>query len=328
MKSYTHLNTDERKYLEERLKKGESIRSIARALDRSPSTISREVRRNWSKKANHYHHWHAQTNYIHRRKQCHRKNHLLLDKDAYSFAYNALTEYWSPETIAGRWNLTHENKFSMNSVYRAVKAGLFPEIRPSTHFRRRGKPYSTQKKYYSSHYKESSIHSRPPEIESRNRLGDFEGDTIYGSVGKGYLVTAVDRCSRLLVASIAVDKSAEETNAAFVAAFAKAATKVAPKTLTLDNGSEFSLFKDLEKKLDVKVFFADIHSPWQRGSNENVNGLLRYFFPRGTNFKNVSQDEVDFVVDLINNRPRKCLGFLSPYEFIQKKQSVALGLTI
>ena len=102
---------------------------------------------------------------------------------------------------------------------------------------------------------------------------------------------------------------------------------MSPKTLTLDNGSEFSLYKDLEKELNIQVYFADTHSPWQRGSNENINGLIRFFFPKGTNFKLVSQKEVDDVVDLINSRPRKCLGFLSPYEFIAQK-SVALGLTI
>jgi len=97
-------------------------------------------------------------------------------------------------------------------------------------------------------------------------------------------------------------------------------------TLTLDNGTEFLGFKDIEKENDLKVYFADPHSPWQRGSNENINGLIRFFFPRGTDFRNLPQEQLDSVVYLINNRPRKCLGYLSPIEFINK--SVALGLTI
>ncbi len=323
MKSYTHFTLSEREYLQVNLEKGKSLREIAKALGRSPSTISREVKRNWSKKANHYHHWHAHTNYLHRRKSCHRKNNLLLDPDLYEFVLNALLQFWSPEIIAGVWNKEHNKKISCSSIYRAVRAGLFPGIKPKTHFRRKGKPYSNQKKSYTRFF-DSSIHERSKAADLRLRLGDFEGDTVYGSVGKGYLITAVDRKSRFLVAAIAKDKCKESTNAAFIGAFAKAPIK--PITLTLDNGTEFLAFKELEKSLSLKVYFADSHAPWQRGSNENINGLIRFFFPRGTNFNNVTESQLQAVISLINNRPRKCLDFLSPNEVIS--QSVALGLTI
>ena len=131
------------------------------------------------------------------------------------------------------------------------------------------------------------------------------------------MITSVDRQSRLTVAAIARDKTIDSTNAAFVAAFRKAKL-VPPITLTLDNGTEFLGFKDLEQTLDMKVYFADAHAPWQRGSNENVNGLIRFFFPRGTDFTKVTDEQLDAVLDLINNRPRKCLGYLSPNEFINK----------
>ena len=109
MKSYTHFTLNERKYLQESLENGESIRKIAKALGRRPSTISREINRNWSKKAKHYHHWAAQIKYWERRKSCHRKNNLLLDKEAYAFVLEKLCLFWSPEIIAGNWNLTHDN---------------------------------------------------------------------------------------------------------------------------------------------------------------------------------------------------------------------------
>ena len=131
------------------------------------------------------------------------------------------------------------------------------------------------------------------------------------------MITSVDRQSRLTVAAIARDKTIDSTNAAFVAAFSKAKL-VPPITLTLDNGTEFLGFKDLEHTLDVKVYFADAHAPWQRGSNENVNGLIRFFFPRGTDFTKVTDEQLDAVLNLINNRPRKCLDYLSPNEFIRK----------
>lgn len=190
MKSYTHFTLSEREYLQESLEKGKSFRKIAEELGRSPSTISREVKRNWSKKAKHYHHWHAQTNYKYRRKKCHRKNNLLLNKEMYEFAFYGLLQYWSPEIIAGKWNSEHSETFSYSSVYRAVKARLFPGIKPCTHFRRKAKPYSNQRKSYTQYF-ESSIHDREQEANERSRLGDFEGDTVYGSVGKGYLITAV-----------------------------------------------------------------------------------------------------------------------------------------
>ena len=195
-----------------------------------------------------------------------------------------------------------------------MRAGAFPGVRPSTHFRRKGKLYANQKKSYTRYF-DSSIHDRDKVVDLRGRLGDFEGDTVYGSVGKGYLITAVDRKSRFLVAAIAKDKTVESTNAAFKKAFNREG-KITPITLTLDNGTEFLGFKELEKQMGVKVYFADPHAPWQRGSNENINDLVRFFFPKGTNFNQVSDCQLETVLNLINNRPRKCLRFLSPYEVL------------
>ena len=314
MRVYTHLTLSEREYLEVSLKNGKSLRQIAAALGRSPSTISREIRRNWSKKANRYHHWNANNCYKHRRKRCHRKNNLTRNPAAFAFVLEKLLQFWSPEIIAGRWNKDHSDKISLRSIYRAVRAGAFPGVKASTHFRRKGKLYANQKKSYTRFF-DSSIHDREKIVDLRGRLGDFEGDTVYGSVGKGYLVTAVDRRSRFTVAAIARDKTIESTNAAFLEAFRRE-NLFDPLTLTLDNGTEFLGFKELERATGLKVYFADPHAPWQRGSNENVNGLLRFFFPRGTDFSKVSDLQLASVLHLINHRPRKCLGFLSPYEVV------------
>ncbi len=322
MRSYTHLTLSEREYLEEKLKEEKSLRWIAAALGRSPSTISRELKRNWSKKKNRYHHWNANNCYKYRRKNCHRKNNLTKNPAAFAYVLEKLLLYWSPEIIAGKWNEEHEDKISLRSIYRAVRAGAFPGIKPSTHFRRKGKRYANQKKSYTRYF-DSSIHDREEIVDQRERLGDYEGDTVYGSVGKGYLITCVDRTSRFTVAAIAKDKTVQSTNEAFIAAFQK--TSVRPITLTLDNGTEFLGFKDLELALGTKVYFADAHSPWQRGSNENVNGLIRFFFPRGTDFTKVTDLQLDAVLDLINNRPRKCLNFLSPIEFINNNNLLHLA---
>ena len=192
MRVYTHFTLSEREYLEAKLKEGKSFRQIAKALGRSPSTISREVKRNWSKKAGHYHHWNANNCYKFRRKKCHRKNNLTKNPAAFAFALETLLLFWSPEIIAGRWNQEHEDKISLRSIYRAVRAGAFPGVKPSSHFRRRGKPYANKKKSYTRYF-DSSIHDREEIVNHRGRPGDFEGDTVYGSVGKGDLVTAVEK---------------------------------------------------------------------------------------------------------------------------------------
>jgi len=323
--SYTHLTLIERECLQEFYEKGYSIRKIAKILERSPSTISRELKRNFSKKRKHYHSWGAHVKYLVRRKDCHRKNNLLIYTDIYNYVFDKLHSFWSPEIIADKWNLNHNIKISFSSIYRAIRSKLFPGISPASHLRRRGKPYRTERKTYTKH-SEKSIHNRDSVIDERGRFGDYEGDTIYGSVGKGYLVTAIDRKSRFLVAATCKDKSISSINSAFREAFEKASLKIKPLTLTLDNGSEFNGYADIEKDLDLEIYFADVHAPWQRGSNENINGLLRFFFPRGTDFRKVTRAQLDAVLDKINNRPRKCLDLLSPIDYFN--QSVALGLTI
>ena len=221
------------------------MRWIAASLGRSPSTISREVKRNWSKKSKRYHHWNANNCYKYRRKRCHRKNNLTKNPAAFAFVLDKLLLFWLPEIIAGRWNKENEDKISLSSIYRAVRVGLFPGVKENTHFRRKGKPYSNNKKSYTQYF-DSSIHNCDEIVDQRGRLGDYEGDTVYGSVGKGYLVTGVDRQSSLTVAAIAKGKTKEATNAAFVAAFHKAKL-VPPITLTLDMAPSSLLLRILKK---------------------------------------------------------------------------------
>ena len=149
--------------------------------------------------------------------------------------------------------------------------------------------------------------------------GDFEGDTVYGGVGKGCAVTLVDRKSKLLVAAIASNREKETIRNAFLRAFALTEHSIPIETITLDNGSEFADFVNIESDLQTTIYFADPHSPWQRGLNENTNDILRFFYPKGTNFLNVTEEEFQDVIHLINSRPRKCLGYLSPLEFLAKK---------
>ena len=318
MKSYTHFTLSEREYLQESLKEGKSFRTIAKEIGRSPSSISREVKRNFSRQKNRYHPWRATVLYIMRRKNCHRKSKIVAGSEMYEYISECLRMYWSPEVIAERCKWQGYN-VCCSTIYRAIKNQAFKEITEKTHLRRRGKRKYKNRSNYNTIHPEHTIHERPELIENKCRFGDWEGDTVFGKNGKNCIVTNVDRKSKYLVAAISPSRDMHAIRKAFMNAFRMAEVKLPIHSITLDNGSEFADFQGIEQDLSTTIYFADPHSPWQRGLNENTNGILRFFFPKGTDFLTISQEDLNFVVAMINNRPRKCLGYLSPIEFISKK---------
>ena len=327
--SYTHLTLEERKYLQKLLSEGYSQRKIAAILERSPSTISREIQRNRAKWKPHqkpdnpywYNHWRAQNLYIRRRREQQRMA-LHPGTEAWEFIIAGLKQYWSPEAIAGRWHLEYPERkpLCVSTVYRYIKKSLFPKITPKTHLRRRGKRIQTRNANYNSIQPERIIPQWSEEIRQRARIGDWEGDTVYGGIGKGFLVTQVDRRSRFLRAGLLAKRDALLTKNVIC----RILKGLPVRSISLDNGSEFAEFRALEKELSAPVYFAEPHKPWQRGTNENTNDLLRFFFPKGFDFRTITQSVVDEVVNLINNRPRKCLGWRTPAE-VFFEESVALA---
>ena len=318
MKPYKHYTLFERNCLQKFLTEGKSYREIARLLGRSPSTISREVKRNYSHGSNHYNAWRATSLYIFRRKRCVRKHKIQPGTELYEFICEGLRHFWSPEVIA---NLCRERGLdvSMATIYRALGEKRLKGFSRKEHLRRRGKKRMGDRKKCSTIHPIHTIHERPEIVETKSRLGDFEGDTVYGGAGKGCAVTFVDRKSKLLVAALAPNRESATIRKAIQRAFSLMEYDIPVETITLDNGSEFSDFVDIEKDLNATIYFADPHSPWQRGLNENTNDILRFFYPKGTDFLNVSEQEFQSVVHLINSRPRKCLGFLSPLDFLSSK---------
>jgi len=157
---------------------------------------------------------------------------------------------------------------------------------------------------------------RPDLVATRQRFGDWEGDRVEGAKGSGQITTHVERKSRYLIAAKHANKTARVTAVAVIAAFRRT-----PKTLrhrlTLDNGKEFARFSEIEKDTGLVVCFADPYSAWQRGSNENTNGLLRRYFPKGSDFGNVTEERLASAVKKLNHRPRKCLGYQTPHEVFQ-----------
>lgn len=318
MMSYTHFTLTERECLSEKLKEGKSYRQIAKEMGRSPSTISREVKRNYSKQNKRYHPWRATVLYIIRRRNCVRKTILGNTPETDKYVMECLQKYWSPEIIAVK-SKENGTPISCSTIYRAIKKKQLPEIREKTHLRRRGKRRYQHGKNSNTIHPEHTIHERPQICEDKLRIGDWEGDTVLGANGKGCLVTLVDRKSKIFTAELSSNKSAASVRAALKKAFLRLPFNLPVETLTLDCGAEFAEFKNIEKDLNTTIYFADPHSPWQRGLNENTNDIVRFFFPKGCNFHAVSDEELQIVIDLINNRPRKCLNYLSPIEFISKK---------
>lgn len=310
MLSYTHFTRIERIKIEELRKKGKGIREIARELGRSPSSVSREIRRNQSKRKP-YHNWRATILYITRRQKCHPAYRLAEGTEIRNYVIEKLSVYWSPETIAACWNKEHPNdRISHTTIYRWLKKKKLTGLSRKTHLRRRGKQIHTRNANYNTIHPDRLIEDWPDEICTRARIGDWEGDTIYGGTGKGFVATLVDRKSRFLAAARVLTRRPDDTSQSIY----KALSGLPVKSISLDNGSEFSLFRQMEEHFHAPIYFARPHAPWQRGTNENTNGLLRFFFPKGCDFRNISDEELARVVDLLNSRPRRCLGWRTPAE--------------
>ena len=316
--SYNHFTLSERKYLQQLLSENKSFREIAKILERSPSSVCREVNRNKSKYKPHrpsdnkylYNHWRAENLYVLRRRNRNRRV-LLPNTEQWEYVIDKLNRFWSPEQIVRRYELEYNKKLvSCSTIYRYIRNKELPNIYRRTHLRRRGKSMLPRSSCYNTIQPDRTIPEWTEEIKERERIGDWEGDTVYGSTGKGLIVTLVDRKTRYLVAGKLENRKALLTREVIV----RLLKDKTVKSLSLDNGSEFAEFREIEEELCAPVYFAEPHKPWQRGTNENTNDILRFFFPKGTNFHKVTEEELERVVYLINSRPRKCLGWKSPFE--------------
>lgn len=295
------------------------MRKIAAILERSPSSISREIKRNKAAYRPHrkpdnpywYNHWRAQNQYIRRRRSQTRRC-LRPETEEWDFIVDGLRKYWSPEAICGRWHKLFPTRkpLHFSTIYRYIAKKEFPEITKKTHLRRRGKRILPRNSNYNSIQPDRIIPEWPAIIRLRGRIGDWEGDTVYGGIGKGLLITLVDRRSRFLRAGLLAKRDASLTKTRVV----ERMKDLPVKSISFDNGSEFSAFREIEDELSTVVYFAEPHKPWQRGTNENTNGLLRFFFPKGFDFRTITQEDLDFVVHLLNDRPRKCLAWRTPNE--------------
>jgi len=310
--NYNHFTTEERACIAVYVEQGLKITQVAKLLNRDKSAISRELKRNRNKEGQ-YFAVGAQRKYNKRRKRCGRKAILTTKKSLYDAVYCGLEQYWSPEQIAN--TLPNDAKIGVSTIYRSIKNKLFPkEI--TKKLRRYGK-HLKHKKTKGVCYDFSDVRTfgqRPTTVLDRREKGHWELDTVVLRQECGcHLATFVERTSRLLLIKRIDNKKAKTMSDVIIEAL-RPLPQTLKKTLTVDRGLEFTDWKRLECVLNVKVYFCDPYKPWQRGSNENTNGLIRQFFPRRTILPPVTDKLVKQVQDLINNRPRKCLNWSSPYQ--------------
>ena len=309
-----HLTLEERDRIAHLRYQGAMQKEIASAVGRCSATISRELRRNRSDGG----YYAAQAQRAAERRRRERPLVRKMDNPEINEAVRSgLAQDWSPEQIAGRMRQqAAERRVSAQTIYTWIKHDQDREHWESL-LRRRGKRPSRPTNAVLG-ANTARITHRPEVIERRLRLGDFEGDTVLGPVGSGGLATLVDRKSRFAIVVKIGSKNADQVHAKIKRRL-KELDQQRRYSITFDNGREFARCHRLEKHLGMQLYFADPGRPFQRGTNENTNGLIRQYFPKGTNFRDISHVEVREVENLLNNRPRACLGFRTPAEVFFEK---------
>lgn len=310
--AYQQLSAEERHIIAAMRSQYIAMAEIARRLGRHRSTIYREVARNRSKYDGAYRAAPAVEHTNGRRRRS-RRNRRYGPAD-FAPMEEYLRERWSPEQIVGQFRLSQRPVMSHETIYRHIWADkaaggvLYRDLRGASKQRR--------KRYRSRDSRgrlagKTMIGERPEVVLQRLRYGDWEGDTVHGTT-QACVLTLVERKSGLIrIAKLAGATAAATTQAVFRLLLGE----VHPvHSLTTDNGSEFHGYKDIERLLGTKVYFATPHHAWERGTNENTNGLVRQYLPKGTSLADLTQDECEAIAVKLNHRPRRRHGFLTPHE--------------
>lgn len=318
---YKQLTLEERDRIHLLLWDKCSIRDIARQLGRHPSTISREIDRNTPPIKRRYTPHLAQEKYAERKRLSRQRPRLKDPRVVEYFLHHLIVDHWSPETIANCWNKQHRDgiQISHESLYQYIYSlgdpGEPGDLRPylrRRHKRRRRKhiPFKELRKQRIPN--RIPIDDRPKSVSKRRQFGHWEGDLVESQRGSNAcLQTLVERKSRVVRISKVHGKTSEESIQSFIRQL-RPLPKGLRRTLTLDNGRENAKHEEVTSETEAVCYFAHPYHSWERGTNENTNGLIRWYFPKGTDFANVTEQEIKHVEDLLNNRPRKCLNYQTP----------------
>ncbi|MBN3763321.1 IS30 family transposase [Burkholderia sp. Ac-20365] len=319
-KRYRQLQPEERLTIASLRLQGSSIRAMARMLKRSPATVSRELARNSGPE--HYASMPAQALSVARRAAARRPAKLDPQGVTWRIVLTLLDWKWSPQQISGTLKRMYPNdssqRVSHETIYTAIYAHPYGELRRQLiaclrHHRSDRMPRTRGKDRRGQIPDMLSIHVRPPEADDRVMPGHWEGDFIKGANNGSAVGVLVERSSRLVLLARMDDATAASALAGFSAKLNSIAAPLR-QSLTYDQGKEMACHEQLAAATGVKVYFCDPHSPWQRGTCENTNGLLRQYLPKGTDLSVYSQDDLDAIADSLNARPRATHAFHSPFE--------------
>lgn len=308
--TYTRLTEDERYQIYEDKFMGLSHRQIAKRLNRHHSTISREIARNTGLRGYRPRQAHLLAQQRHLSKPKHRKLTMAVQQ----LIARHIKQDWSPEQVQGRLRFEGHAAVCPNTIYtfiqqdKAAGGKLYKHLRhPKPYKKRTGKPEAR-----GQIIGRISIEDRPAIVDQKTRLGDWEADTVIGKGHKGVLVTLAERVSKKTLIARVPSKHAEGVAGAIVRLLQP--EKDYLHTITFDNGKEFAQHTEISKKLGVGSYFAHPYHSWERGLNENHNGLIRQYLPKGLPLDQVTDQEIHVIQDKLNNRPRKTLGYKTPNE--------------
>lgn len=331
---YTHLSNEERETLSLGLAQGHSIQTMATVLGRAPSTLSREAARN-ATMGHPYRACTAHTLAAARARQP-RRPRKLLDPWLWRYVRTHLIHGCSPEQIAGRLRREYpadmQKRLSTETIYvglyvlprGTLRSELLAALRQA-HKTRRPRSRGTDRRGQIPNM--TLLAERPTDVETRTVPGHWEGDLIKGARNGSAIGTLVERTSRLVILARLEGTDAQSACDGFTKKLQHVPAGLR-KTLTYDRGKEMAEHEQLTQRLAIQVFFADPHSPWQRGTNENTNGLLRQYLPKDTDLSPYTQRELNAIAQRLNTRPRKCLDWATPLEVftqLRHHSPVALG---
>jgi IS30 family transposase len=314
--TYYHLSREERYQISALLKEGLTQSQIAVNLGRDKSTISREIARNSGLRG----YRPRQASILAEERSMNSRNARQIEASDWLCVKSYLEDQWSPEQISAEVPISHETIYRHVYADKVLGGDLYQHLRCQ---KRRRKRYAGGRDRRGQIIGRRPISERPAYIEERRQIGHWEGDTLIGKAHKQAIVSLVERKSGYAVLVKVKNKTADLVSNAIINRLKPLSKKV--RTLTYDNGKEFAEHASIDQALGSISYFADPYSSWQRGSNENLNGLIRQYIPKSRPLSTVSHAELAKIESLLNNRPRKRLGFKTPHEiFTQSTNRVAL----
>jgi IS30 family transposase len=308
----SHLTQEQRYTISVMKKQGYKQKDISIAIGKDKSVISRELKRNCNQRNGIYHCDLAQSKYVKRQKD--KPRAIKFTEEVRQYVDKQLEQKWSPEQISktpapgGLQMVSHERIYQYIIADKKKGGDKYKHLRRKKKYKRRCVTEDRRGKLTNT----KSIHDRPQEVDRRSRYGDYEVDLIVGANHKGGLLTMNDRKTGLVKIRKIEGKNSKQIAKLIVAALKHEKGRI--HSITSDNGREFADHQYISNKLGIDFYFADPYSSWQRGSNENLNGLIRQYFPKKTNFDTVSKEDVKKVENQLNKRPRKRFGFKSPIQ--------------